>query len=70
MTQWLPEEDKHKLELQTQTWTERVAQFGLCLNVKKTEYFTTDANVNGTVIVDGTDLQRTDGFTHLGSMVI
>ncbi|EYB92463.1 hypothetical protein Y032_0193g1381 [Ancylostoma ceylanicum] len=42
---------KVELEQQVQTWLDRLADFGLRLNVNKTEYLTTDKNeqvrVNG-----------------------
>ncbi|VDO87759.1 unnamed protein product [Heligmosomoides polygyrus] len=37
-------EDKGELEREVQAWCDRLAMFGLKLNVKKTEYFTTDVN--------------------------
>ncbi|VDP28609.1 unnamed protein product [Heligmosomoides polygyrus] len=36
-------EDKDDLERQVQAWCDRLEQFGLRLNVKKTEYLTTDS---------------------------
>ncbi|EYC12736.1 hypothetical protein Y032_0046g1396 [Ancylostoma ceylanicum] len=65
----LASEDRHKLELQTQAWSGRLAQFGLRRNVKKTEYLTTYVNENGTVKVNGTNLARTETFKYLGSTV-
>ncbi|EYC05467.1 hypothetical protein Y032_0082g1602 [Ancylostoma ceylanicum] len=65
----LASEDKHDLELQTQAWSDRLAQFGLRLNVKKTEYLTTDVNEDGTIKVNGIDLARTETFKYLGSTV-
>ncbi|EYC35864.1 hypothetical protein Y032_0967g3238 [Ancylostoma ceylanicum] len=57
------------LELQTQAWSDRLAQFGPRLNVKKTEYLTTDVNEDGTIKVNGIDLARTETFKYLGSTV-
>ncbi|EYB87752.1 hypothetical protein Y032_0258g463 [Ancylostoma ceylanicum] len=65
----LASEDRHELELQTQAWSDRMAQFGLRLNVKKTEYLTTDVNKNGTIKVNSTGLARTETFKYLGSTV-
>ncbi|EYC33056.1 hypothetical protein Y032_0002g578 [Ancylostoma ceylanicum] len=62
-------EDKYELERQTQACTDRLAQFGLRLNVTKTEYLTTDVNQIGTISVGGTDLPRTEAFKYLGSTV-
>ncbi|EYC17680.1 hypothetical protein Y032_0030g2211 [Ancylostoma ceylanicum] len=63
----LPSEQKEDLERQTQAWSERLARFGLRLNVKKTEYVTTNLDELSTVQVDGNDLRRTDYFKYLGS---
>ncbi|EYC33033.1 hypothetical protein Y032_0002g570 [Ancylostoma ceylanicum] len=65
----LASKDKHELELQTQAWSDRLAQFGLRLNVNKTKYLTIDVNVNGTVRDDDIDLPRTDAFKYFGSTV-
>ncbi|KAL6724016.1 hypothetical protein Aduo_018954 [Ancylostoma duodenale] len=60
-------EQKEDLERQTQAWSERLARFGLRLNVKKTEYMTTDMNEPATIQVECSDLSRTDYFKYLGS---
>ncbi|KAL6729362.1 hypothetical protein Aduo_000423 [Ancylostoma duodenale] len=52
----LASEDKSELERQTQAWSDRLARFGLRLNIKKTVYLTTDEHESGTIKVDGTDL--------------
>ncbi|EYC32664.1 hypothetical protein Y032_0002g1031 [Ancylostoma ceylanicum] len=62
-------EDKYELERQTQAWSDRLAQFGLRLNVTKTEYLTTDVNQICIISVGGTDLPRTEAFKYLGSTV-
>ncbi|EYB96247.1 hypothetical protein Y032_0152g2883 [Ancylostoma ceylanicum] len=62
-------EDKCELERQTQAWSDRLAQFGLLLNVTKTEYLTTDVNQIGTISVGGTNLLRTEAFKYLESTV-
>ncbi|VDP41883.1 unnamed protein product [Heligmosomoides polygyrus] len=46
-------ENKTELERQAQSWCDRLALFGLKLNVKKTEYLTTDCNGNENATVDG-----------------
>ncbi|VDO81877.1 unnamed protein product [Heligmosomoides polygyrus] len=38
----LASEDKGELERELQAWCDRLERFGLRLNVKKTEYLTTD----------------------------
>ncbi|EYC04689.1 hypothetical protein Y032_0086g1933 [Ancylostoma ceylanicum] len=51
----------------TQAWSERLGQFGVWWNVKKTEYKTTNLDEPSTIHVDGKDLRRTDYFKNLGS---
>ncbi|EYC44370.1 hypothetical protein Y032_0463g1909 [Ancylostoma ceylanicum] len=65
----LASEDKDELERQTQAWSDRLARFGLRLNIKKTEYLTTDEHESGTIKINGTDLPRAATFKYLGSMV-
>ncbi|EYC46253.1 hypothetical protein Y032_0403g824 [Ancylostoma ceylanicum] len=63
----LASEQKEDLQRQTQAWSERLALFGLRLNVKKTEYMRTNLDKPSTIQVDGNDLRRTDYFKYLGS---
>ncbi|XGW10232.1 hypothetical protein V3C99_012037 [Haemonchus contortus] len=63
----LASEDKSELESQVQTWSDRLARFGLRLNVKKTEYLTTDSSEPGSIKINGTELTRTTTFKYLGS---
>ncbi|EYC13658.1 hypothetical protein Y032_0043g846 [Ancylostoma ceylanicum] len=63
----LASEQKEDLQRQKQAWSERLARFGLLLNVKKTEYMTTNLDELSTIQVDGNDLRRTDYFKYLGS---
>ncbi|EYB82911.1 hypothetical protein Y032_0347g3156 [Ancylostoma ceylanicum] len=49
------------------TWQDHLADFGLRLNVKKTENMTTDKNEQDTVRVSGGKLPRTNAFKYLGS---
>ncbi|VDP25221.1 unnamed protein product [Heligmosomoides polygyrus] len=51
-------EDKTELERQAQAWCNRLALFGLRLNVKKTEYLTTDVNEHVPIKINGTELSR------------
>ncbi|VDO19210.1 unnamed protein product [Heligmosomoides polygyrus] len=65
-------EDRTELQRQAQTWCNRLALFalfGLKLNVKKTEYLTTDMNEHGPVKINGTELSRVTSFKYLGSTV-
>ncbi|VDP08154.1 unnamed protein product [Heligmosomoides polygyrus] len=59
-------EDKDYLERQVQAWCDRLARFGLKLNVKKTEYLTTDVNESGSIKFIGTELAGTSVFKYLG----
>ena len=60
---------KDDLQRQVQAWSDRLAQFGLRLNVNKTEYVTPDANEGGTIKVDEQELSRTTAFKYLGSTI-
>ncbi|VDO81380.1 unnamed protein product [Heligmosomoides polygyrus] len=51
-------EDKTELERQAQECCDRLALYGLKLNVKKTEYLTTDVNELGSIKIN--DRVRTD----------
>ncbi|VDP02846.1 unnamed protein product [Heligmosomoides polygyrus] len=62
-------EDKAELEQQAQAWCDRLAVFGLKLNVKKTEYLTTDVNEHESIKINGTELLRVTSFKYLGSTV-
>ncbi|VDO19099.1 unnamed protein product [Heligmosomoides polygyrus] len=48
----LASEDKDELELQVQAWCDRLARFGLKLNVKKTEYLTNDVSESGSIKIN------------------
>ncbi|VDP05126.1 unnamed protein product [Heligmosomoides polygyrus] len=50
--------DKGDLEWQVQAWCDRLARFGLKLQLKKTEYLMTDANESGSIKINGTELAR------------
>ncbi|VDP25932.1 unnamed protein product [Heligmosomoides polygyrus] len=60
-------EDKAELERQAQAWCDRLALFGLKLNVKKAEYLTTDVEEYGSIRINGTELSRCTSFKYLGS---
>ncbi|VDP22177.1 unnamed protein product [Heligmosomoides polygyrus] len=47
-------EDKDEIERQMQAWCDRVAMFGLKMNVKKTEYLTFDVYKSGSIKINGT----------------
>ncbi|VDO98592.1 unnamed protein product [Heligmosomoides polygyrus] len=60
-------EDKDDLERQVQAWCDRLAMFGLKLNVKKAEYLTTDVNESASIKINGTELALR--FKYLGSAI-
>lgn len=60
-------EDDDDLEQQTQHWSDRLAQFGLRRNVKKTDCMTNEVNEPTTIQADGNELPRTDFFKYLDS---
>ncbi|VDO87416.1 unnamed protein product [Heligmosomoides polygyrus] len=62
-------EDKDDLERHVQACCDRLSRFGLKLNVKKTEYLTTDVNESGSIKINGTELARTSVFKYLGSAI-
>ncbi|VDP27447.1 unnamed protein product [Heligmosomoides polygyrus] len=62
-------EEKDDLERQVQAWCDRLARFGLKLNVKKTEYLTTDVNESGSIKINGIELARASMFKYLRSAV-
>jgi hypothetical protein len=64
---FLASDNKTDLEQLVQVWNDRLAQRGLRLNLKKTEYLTTNPDENGTITINGTDLPRADNFKYLGS---
>ncbi|VDP06675.1 unnamed protein product [Heligmosomoides polygyrus] len=65
----LASEDKGELERELQAWCDRLERFGLRLNVKKTEYLTTDVTESSSIKVNGIELPRTAVFKYLGSTV-
>ncbi|EYB86391.1 hypothetical protein Y032_0279g1180 [Ancylostoma ceylanicum] len=63
----LESEQKEDLVRQTQAWSERLARYGVRLNVKKTEYMMTNLDEPSTIQFDGHDLRRTNYLNYLGS---
>ena len=64
---FLASDDKTELEQLVQTWHDRLAQHGLRLNLKKTEYLSTDQSETGTLAINGVNLPRAEHFRYLGS---
>nr|CDJ83060.1 endonuclease-reverse transcriptase [Haemonchus contortus] len=52
-------EYKSELEQQAQNWSDRRAMFEFRVNVKKTEYLTTDLAEPGSININGAELTRT-----------
>ncbi|VDP11903.1 unnamed protein product [Heligmosomoides polygyrus] len=65
----LASEDKDELEREVQAWCDRLERFGLGLNVKKTEYLTTDVTNSSSIKANGIELPRTSVFKYLGSAI-
>ncbi|VDP15013.1 unnamed protein product [Heligmosomoides polygyrus] len=63
----LASEDRGELEREAQAWCDRLERFGLKLNVKKTEYLTTEVNESSSIKVNGIELPRVSVFEYLGS---
>ena len=61
--------DRTDLERKVSAWSKRLARFGLRLNVRKTEYLTTDSKEDGSIRVEGVVLQRTEAYKFLGSRI-
>ncbi|VDP09717.1 unnamed protein product [Heligmosomoides polygyrus] len=59
-------EDKTELERQAQAWCDRLVLFGLKLNVKKTEYLTTDVNEHELLrsVCNGNENATVDGRSY------
>ena len=64
---FLASDDKTDLEQLVQTWHDHLVQHGLRLNLKKTEYLTTDQTETGTITVNGSNLPRNEHFKYFGS---
>ncbi|XP_049772440.1 uncharacterized protein LOC126159020 [Schistocerca cancellata] len=56
----LAAENKLDLQSQTEKWSDRLPQHGLRLNLKKSEYMTSDRHEMGTILINGEDLTRAD----------
>jgi len=50
-------------------WKDRLAEFGMRLNVAKTEYLEFGVETPGTVKIDNRDLNKVSNFKYLGSMI-
>uniref|UniRef100_A0A914W303 Reverse transcriptase domain-containing protein n=1 Tax=Plectus sambesii TaxID=2011161 RepID=A0A914W303_9BILA len=66
---FLASDDREELQQQVQPWKDRLAHFGLRLNVQKTEYLMTDQTAMTTIAADAISLPKTTAFKYLGSMI-
>uniref|UniRef100_A0A914VVP6 Reverse transcriptase domain-containing protein n=1 Tax=Plectus sambesii TaxID=2011161 RepID=A0A914VVP6_9BILA len=54
---------------QTRQWNERLGEFGLWLNIKKTEYMECDPQTDETISIGGEELKKVEQFKYLGSLI-
>uniref|UniRef100_A0A914XRS1 Reverse transcriptase domain-containing protein n=1 Tax=Plectus sambesii TaxID=2011161 RepID=A0A914XRS1_9BILA len=66
---FMASDDREELQRQVQAWKDRLAHFGLRLNVQKTEYLTTNQIATTTIAVDGISLPKATAFKYLGSTI-
>ncbi|EPB72944.1 hypothetical protein ANCCEY_07976 [Ancylostoma ceylanicum] len=52
-----------------QAWKDRLEQYGMRLNVKKTEYVECGEQTPGTIFVDDAELPKASAFKYLGSRI-
>ena len=65
----LASETPYELERQVNQWKERLGQFGLRLNLAKTEYLESGSQSDGSILIDGSPLTKTQEFRYLGSRI-
>ncbi|KAK6735072.1 hypothetical protein RB195_018332 [Necator americanus] len=66
----LAAESRDDLQKQAQSWKDQLQQYGLCLNTSKTEYMECGPRIeDGSIRVDGTELNKVNCFKYLGSKV-
>ncbi|KAK6762979.1 hypothetical protein RB195_023618 [Necator americanus] len=66
----LASESRDDLQKQVQSWMDQLQQYGLRLNTSKTEYMECGPRIeDGSIRVDGTELNKVNCFKHLGSKV-
>ncbi len=63
----LANDSREELQKEVQTWKDRLAKYGLKLNVGKTEYLEIGEQRSGTIKVDGQQVPKIDLFKYLGS---
>ena len=63
-------ESRDDLQKQVQSWKDQLQQYGLRLNTSKTEYMECGPRIeDGSIRVDGTELNKVNCFKYLGSKV-
>ncbi|KAK6734996.1 hypothetical protein RB195_018289 [Necator americanus] len=66
----LASESRDDLQKQVQSWKDQLQQYGLRLNTSKTEYMECGPRIeDGSIRVDGTELNKVNCFKYLGSKV-
>ncbi|ETN73091.1 hypothetical protein NECAME_18532, partial [Necator americanus] len=66
----LASESRGDLQKQVQSWKDRLQQYGLRLNTSKTEYMEWGPRIeDGSIHVDGAELNKMNCFKYLGSKV-
>lgn len=66
---FLASQEKDDLTDLVKTWHERLAKYGLRLNLGKTVYLATCTDHSGTICINGTALPRSDNFKYLGTVL-
>ncbi|EYC05353.1 hypothetical protein Y032_0082g1535 [Ancylostoma ceylanicum] len=67
----LAAETREDLQEEVQLWKERLQRYGLRLNIEKTEYMECGPRIeDGTICVDGNDLEKIECFKYFGSRIV
>ncbi|ROL54701.1 RNA-directed DNA polymerase from mobile element jockey [Anabarilius grahami] len=66
---FLASEARAVTQRDTQLWKDRLGEYGLLLNIKKTEYLEGGPQTNGTISIDNEELKKTEEFRYLGSVI-
>uniref|UniRef100_A0A914WDC8 Reverse transcriptase domain-containing protein n=1 Tax=Plectus sambesii TaxID=2011161 RepID=A0A914WDC8_9BILA len=65
----LANEDRIALEQQTQEWNARLGDYGMRLNILKTEYLESGDQTDGSISIGSQQLNKVTEFKYLGSLV-
>ena len=66
---FLAKPNRQEAEQLTQTWKSRLDDYGMRLNIKKTEYLEFGDQTPGSIAVDGQQLNKVTEFKYLGSCI-